>query len=513
MFQALPQRHAKRPQQPHVAPAPAANNHHVARTATGGSSQERTDTALHCSGNSQQACVASMVSREVFGKAQAATQEGDSSLKQPDSGTMLHSHHAFRLSFSPTGIPTVDSQQHLGTQALLLEPNQATAPEPTQHQGPPIQPLGPEHLMCTLAADKAASLASGSATACRASGTLTQVPQLSSSTAVPADMLKATISAHVTGAGTASPRHVYAAKGGDGRDAVVQAEAHQLQQLSKHSPARADSSRHQAASTQSGPEAQMEDVAVAMGTASPAQPELPSGAPASTLATQPVAQSATQSVPSTAKPIIQAMQEAPAHASTPVAGDAGLRLQSDTPCEAPCSMLPPPSTPMLAWLDALGTPGSSLLSAGSQPSLGGQGVAAAHEVHVPFGSAVQAQMDKSRLQASPEPPSEALPDVVSSPVVLDKACADLPHLSSSSLPLPTDALSDKASSVSRAVPDQATQATPMLPCNSQSVVQGTPHGWPRRATPHMGPPTGLSGLTTPASAAEMHRYVNRSANL
>lgn len=567
MFQALPQRQAKRPQHAHFVPAAAANDHHVANTATGGSSQARTDTALHCHHNSQQPCVASeehqaahtatggssqtrtdtalhrsgvsqqpVALREVSGKAQAATQHEKSSLKQPDSSTMLHSHHAFRLSFSPTGIPTVDSHQGFGTQATLSEPIQASALEPTQHQSPQTQPPGPEHHMATHAADRAATPASGSATnshACGASATLTAVSQPSSGSAVPGAAPKATQSPHPAGAGTASPGRVCASKSGDGRHAVVQAEAHRLQQLCKDSPATADCSRHQAASTQSGSEAQVEAESVAMETASPAQPELPSGAQASAPAAKPVAQAAVQSVPPTVQPITQAMQEAPAHACTPVAGDAAHRLRSDTPCEAPCSILPSPSTPMLAWLDALSTPASSsLLSAGSQPSLGGQGGAAAHEVHVPFGSAVQAHMDKCRLEASPEPPSEAVPDVLSSPVVLAKVCTDPPHLSSSSSA--TDALSEKASSVPRAVPDQAmpgalpSQATPgpvprqatpgplptpILQGNTQNGVQGTPRGWPRRATPHMGPHTGLSGLTTPASAAEMHRYVNRKRTL
>lgn len=529
MFQALPQRQAKRAQQPHAGPATAGNDHHVAHTTTGGFSQPRIDIALHCSDNSQQPCVASMVLREVLGKAQAtAAQESNSSLKQPDSGTTLQSHHAFRLSFSPTGIPTVEPHQQLGTQAPPLEPIQAAALEPTQHQGHHVQPPGPEHHVGTQAADRAASPASGSAInshACRASGTPTAVSPPSSGTAVLAATPKATSSAHPNGAGKASPRRIHASRGGDGGHALVQAEAHQLQQLPTDSPAGADCSRHQAASPQSGAEAQVEAKAVAMGTASPAQPELPLGQSA-----------AAKSAPPTAKPSTQAAPEAPAHASTPVAGGAGHSLRSDTPCGPPCSMLPPPSTPMLAWLDALGTPGSSLLSNSSQPSLGRQGVAAAHEEHVPFGSMAQAQMDKSQLPASPGIALEAVPNVVSSPAILPKACADLPHLSSSSLPSPTDALSEKASSIPAAVPDQATpsplpdqampgllphqatpsplptQATPMLHGNTQNSFQGTPHGWTRRATPHVGPPTGLSGLTTPASAAEMHRYVSRSAN-
>ena len=557
MFQALPQRHAKRAHQPHAAPAAAANDHHSAITATSGLSQACTGP-LHCNGDSQQPHAESMVLREASGKALGATQEEVFSLQQPDSGAMPHSHHAFRLSFSPTGIPNVEPNQHLGTQAPPLGPPQyphteAAPLEPTQHQGP----------LCT----QAVSLASGSvkdSTACWASGTATEVSQSSGSTAVPTAKPTAARSmtprAGLRHFGAASAENSTAGKSGHGRSPIVQGGAAQLQQVSKDSPAGADCSRHQAASVHSDAEAQLEDVALATG--SPAQLELSRGPQASTPASQPATQSAAESVPLPADAMLPMAQAAPEAPAQPVAGDAAGRLQSCTPGGAPCpGGLPLPSTPMLAWLDALGTPGSTLLSDVLKSSHGGKGVEVACEEHVPSGSACQALMHESTprlLAASPEPPSEAVLHRVSSPVVLAKACTELPPGSSSSLPLLTDALSEMTLSVPKAVSDRATpgqlpdqkmpellsdqatpgplphqamlgrladqemlevlpeqatpgpfpaQATPM-PASAMipgKSVQATPHGWPRRATPHMGLPTGLSGLTTPASAAEMHR--------
>ena len=513
MFQALPQRHAKRAHQLHAAPAAGANDDHAALTQNSSLSQACAGP-LHCTGDAQQSHAESTVLREAPGKEQGATQEGDVSLKQPDSSTTPHSHHAFRLSFSPTGIPTVEPKQHLGTQAPPVEAPQhqgteAASCESAEHQSPQVYPLDP---LCT----QAVSLASGSATenhVCRGSGTASEVSQSSSSTAVPAAKPTATMSMTLPDGlrcvDVASAECSCASNGGDRQNAMVQAGAPQLQQALKPWPAGADCFRHQAASTQSQGETRVEAMAVAA--ESPAQPELPPSAPASAAASQPAAQSAAESVPLPADDVAQAMPEAPAQASVPVAGDVEGRLQSCTPAGPPCPRgMPPPSTPMLAWLDALGTPGSTLLSDVFKPSHGGKGVESACEEHVPFGSAVQAPTDKSTpglLAASPEPPLEAVLHVVSSPVVLVKAGAELP-------PLPTDQATPGQ------LPHQATpgsrphQATPVSASTIlRKSVQATPHGWLRRATPHMGPPTGLSGLTTPASAAEMHRYVSTQANL
>ena len=545
MFQALPQRHAKRPHQSHAAPAAASTDHHAVLTQSSSLSQACMGPS-HCNSDSHQPHAESMALREALGKPQGATQEGDFLVKQPDGGTTPHNHHAFRLSFSPTGIPTVEPDRHLGSQAPLLELPQhqgskAALVEPDQ--GPQARPREPDHHLCT----QAASLAPDSVThnlACPASGTASEVCQSSGSTAGPIAKPKAIAGTTAPGGlcrfGAASVECSITGKGGDGRDPMVQAEARQLQQqLSKPLPAGADSFRHQAVSTESEVEAQVEDVAVATG--SPAQLELPHAAQASTPAIQPAAQSAAESAPLTADTVTQAMLEAHTQASVPVAGDVEGRLQSCTPGGAPCpGGLPSPSTPMLAWLDALGTPGTTLLSDVFKPSRCGKGVDSAREEHAPPGSAAHALMDEStpgRLAASPEAPPEAVLHAVLSPVVPAKACTDTPPLSSSSLPLLTDALSGTASSVPRPVPDEATpgplphqaepgpwpdqevpepdqampgqlphQATPVPASNpSRNNVPATPHGWSRRAAPPMGPPTGLSGLTTPASAAEMHR--------
>ena len=529
MFQALPQRHANRAHQPHGARAAAANDHHGTLIHTS-SLSHASSGPLHCDGDSQQPHAESVALSEALGKAQGATQEVDFSVQQHDSSTTPHSHHAFRLSFSPTGIPTVEPDQHLGSWAPPLE-----APlEPRQNQSPQIHALEPDHHLCT----NAVSLAPGSITdslACSASGAAAEASQPSGITAVPVAKPKAT-------AGTTPPVSLCSSAAapaecsiisnrGDGGDPRVQAGAPQLQQLSKPSPAGADCSKRQAASAQTEAEAGVEDVAVATG--SPAQLELPHGVQASTPASQPAAQSAVESVSLPAGAIRLTMPEAQAWVS--LADDAEGRLQSCTPGGPPCPRgLPPPSTPMLAWLDALGTPGSTLLSDVIKPSHGGKAVGLGGEEQVPLVSAVQALMDESTpglLAASPQTPSEAVLHAVSSPVVLARACADLPPLSSSLLPLLADALSETASSVPRAAPNQAMpgplpnqamlgplpnqampeplpdQATPMPASNiPRKSVQATPPGWPKRATPHMGPPTGLSGLTTPASASEMHRY-------
>ena len=556
MFQALPTRHAKRAHQLHDAPTAGQNDHHAAVIQTSGFLQACAGP-LHINCDSQQPHAESRVPREAFGKALGATQDGDFPLKQPKSSTTPHSHHAFRLSFSPTGIPTVEPNQHLSTQASLLGPPQhqdteAAPLEATQHQGP----------LCT----QAVSLASGSVMdnrACQASSITSVISQSSGSTAVPAAKLTAAMSmtppAGLRHIGAASAEFSTAGKAGDGRDPLVQAGVAQLQQVSKDSPAGADCSRHQAASTHSEAEAEVADVVLATG--SP-QLELPPSPEASAPARQPVTQSAAESVPLPAEAMAQAVSEAPAQASISVAGDAEGRLHSCTPSGAPCPRgLPLPSTPMLAWLDALGTPGSALLSDVLKPSQGREGAVSTHEEHVPSGSVCQALMDESTtlLAASPELPSEAVLHNVLSPVISAKARTNLLPLSSSSLPLLTDASSEMTSSGPRALPDQATlgqlpdqkraellpdhampgplphhampapmpgqempealpdQATPRrwppqatLVSASTMIsgksVQATPLGWPRRAIPHMGLPTGLSGLTTPASAAEMHRY-------
>ena len=522
MFQNLPQRHAKRAHQLHAAPAAGASDDHAALTPSSSLSQACTGP-LHRNGDAQQPLAQSVVSREALGKEQGPTQEGEVSLKQPDSSTTPHSHHAFRLSFSPTGIPTVEPKQHLGTQAPPVEPPQhqgtrAAPSEFTEHQGPQVNPLD---RLCT----QAESLASGSVTdnhACRASGTASEVSQSSSSAAVaaakPMAIRSMTLPDGLDCVSTASAGCLSADNGRDGPGPMVQAEAPQLQQVPKPSPAGADCFTHQAASAQPEAAAQVEAMTVA--TESPAQPEL-----------SPIALASAESSQSAAESVLLPADDA-AQASVPVAGDAEGKLQSCTPGGPSCPRgLPLPSTPMLAWLDALGTPGSTLSSDVFKPSHGGEGVESVHEEHVPFGSAAQALRDESSpglLAAAPEPPSEAVLHCDLSPVVLAKAGTELLPLSSSSLPLPTEALSDQATpgqlphhAMPGPLPDQATpgplphQATPVSASTiPRKGVQATPHGWPRRAaTPHMGPPTGLSGLTTPASAAEMHRYVGTQANL
>ena len=433
MFQALPQRQAKKTHPLYAVPAAVAN------VVTPGVSPQAGSGSLHSNGESQQPGVPSLVSRKVLDKAQAATRQVELSLKQPLS-FKPHSHHAFRLSFSPTGIPTVEPNQHVGPQATTMEPDQI-----------PLRN--------------------------------TQIP----------------LSAPIQHVGT-------------------HAEEPQLQRLTKHSAAGADCcSTQQPGSVQPGSEAQVEVAAVV--TASAAQAKLPSAAQANALSPQPVVVSAAESMPLPAD-ATQTVSDAPALAGISMAGDAEStsELQSCTPSGHLFPLLPPPSTPMLAWLDYLGTPESTLLSDVLTPTHWDTGAAFAGEEDVLLGSAVQALVDESTpglLTASPEAASEAVLHAVPRPLLLGTARREPLPQSSPALPPPPDASSGKG--VVRPLPDQATpaplphQSTPVLAPTTQGSLHATPHGRPRQATPHLGPPTGLSGLTTPPSAAEMHRYGSQPA--
>ena len=173
----------------------------------------------------------------------------------------------------------------------------------------------------------------------------------------------------------------------------------------------------------------------------------------------------------------------------------------------------PPSTPMLAWLNALASPGSAavpeqtpLLSTPASP--------------LPPQASVMPMPD----QATPKLSHQAAP--AASPAHARIQAGNLtPHalLQANQItslmgvtvlrPQAVETCSDRTST--GVVPNQATPdglvpgQTCLLSAVSSSRAaadQATPDAWPRQATPALGLPTGLSGLTTPPSAAEMHRY-------
>lgn len=582
MFQALPQRHTNRPH----APAPPRS---YATLGTSGDSPQVCTGALPSNGSLQQPYVA--LSSEACDNAQAAVDEMDCSLTQGIGGKP-HDQHAFRLSFSPTGIPNVDatqpvntqassveSTQQLGTQASTLESTQqmgtqASTSESTQQLGTQAytvespqqvgtqatayestqsfsaqastleftQQMGAQGLqstqhLSTQTAHQTGCPPSSSATnshTCQPTGK----PQSSGSTAVPAAIPKpATCNPAPAGstclASTASAEIPLAAGKVEAEQTPSEAGVDSLLQLppQNSAPAPEFSPLPQAASASAEFKAQ---VAVELlVTGAPAQDKTPVPAEADACSTQSDAVSEAQSGPLLADALNVQAELAPAaaaQASIPIPADA-----EGTPSGPLLPVLPPPpTTPVLAWLAALRTPESQALSLATPGHEGAIGTAAAR--HVPLGSTARAWVNESTpelLAASPEAASEALWRDSPSPTPGTMACTELLPQSSSTLLPPPSTVSGMAVSPALThpgpVPDQPTpgpvpdqampgpvphQATPMLAGSTWESLQATPRGWaPRQPTPSLGPPTGLSGLTTPASAAEMHRCVSATCVL
>ena len=179
----------------------------------------------------------------------------------------------------------------------------------------------------------------------------------------------------------------------------------------------------------------------------------------------------------------------------------------------PSQSLLPPSTPMLAWLNALATPGSAavpeptpLLSTPASP-LPPQ----ASSMPVPYQAtpklshqaAPAASLAHTRIQTgnlTPDPLLQA--QQITSPMGATLLRPQAPETCS-------------AQTSTGAVPNQAKPDDPVpgqiglfsaVSSTGAAADQATPDAWPRQATPALGLSTGLSGLTSPPSAAEMHRY-------
>jgi len=146
----------------------------------------------------------------------------------------------------------------------------------------------------------------------------------------------------------------------------------------------------------------------------------------------------------------------------------------------PSLSLPLPSTPMLAWLNALSTPGS-----GAMPA------------RTPLPS------------SSPEPLLDQAPSaLLTTDVPLPRQIASQASTPPDSTPSAAPSLKPPSTDVDAVVGPAGSGATAKHAGSGVSPNQATPEVWLRRAAPAMGLPTGLSGLTTPASAVEMHRYLH-----
>ncbi|DBA82764.1 TPA: hypothetical protein ACH3X1_006992 [Trebouxia sp. C0004] len=202
------------------------------------------------------------------------------------------------------------------------------------------------------------------------------------------------------------------------------------------------------------------------------------------------------------------------------AGQAALLSGSHSSSSLSPSLLPP-STPMLAWLNALASPGSAavpeqtpLLSTPASP--------------LPLQASIMSMPDQATPKLSHHPaPAASLAHTR----IQAGNLTPHPRLQAGQITSPMDATLLRPQAVQKcsaqtnpgAVPNQATsddpvpkQATPDDPVprqigllsavsSTRAADQSTPDAWPRQATPALGLPTGLSGLTTPPSAAEMHR--------
>lgn len=426
-------------------------------------------------------------SQEASDKADTAGEEKDYAQTQLASSGKPSSHHAFRLSFSPTGIPTVEATQHLGAPVPSVDSQQLDADmstlDPSQQLSTEAVTLHPTQQLGTQASTlefpqqlgTQASIAEPTQQMGTRASTLESTQQLGTQ----ASILEPT--QHL---GTHTVHH-------NGSSASSPATSSRRWQPTKDPHSQGitpmPAAMPQAATCNAAPADSIPLVGIA-------SEERPSGA-----------SKVEQTHGVRADPLVQS-------------GADQSKAQSCTPSGLPPHpMLPPPSTPMLAWLDALSTPESTLLVTPDPP---GGGVATAGSEHLLLGSTARALGNESApglLAASPEAVPEALRPVGASPPPLTDACSELLPQSGPTLLPPPNAVSGKgaiAVAVTDPGPDQAApgpvphQATPAVAESYHRSLPATPGGWPRQATPHLGPPTGLSGLTTPASAAEMHRYAS-----
>lgn len=162
----------------------------------------------------------------------------------------------------------------------------------------------------------------------------------------------------------------------------------------------------------------------------------------------------------------------------------------------PLYTLKQPSTPMLAWLNALGT-------SGSQPEMTPWPTSPPERLPIQATSALLADtLPVGDADAVPSPEAALLHAITSDKADLEAKEPVLAETGSTTLlgQAMLHALPSQATPVMR--PDRA----PISLTTYALPDQATPAAWVKQATPAMGLPTGFSGLTTPASAAEMHRY-------
>ena len=188
------------------------------------------------------------------------------------------------------------------------------------------------------------------------------------------------------------------------------------------------------------------------------------------------------------------------------------------------------STPTLAWLRALGGPGFALLpeltplTSSSQQSL-------PHQATPPHSAAAAATTTPPATERhEPVAASRSAATSMTASAETDAMLSQAPLHAQPQQVRPESLTAQRVSGSEKVAPPQQTplQAQPqkalaaLLNCSSSQrrsearkgrlaqaqagTAQVTPTLGLKQATPGTGPLTGFSGLTTPASAAEMHRY-------
>ena len=537
MLQALPQRHAKAPHPATATHTQAAktalladanglpraltaslHSTRVSEEATGASAQhanppETVAGGLHMVPTAARHLDRAPTTTQGGGTAQTAALGSMLLMKQSVSASKPQGHSAFRLSFSPTGIPTVDSsRQSPQTNDISVDSALVSA----------------THSLCSTESDLT------NATPTLQSTPLSHATQPEAAPAAPAQDGHSKVlssGAHLdSNSGSAEPDLE------SGTAAAAQSSEQQPQQVTKASMDEVDHSAHQEADHPLAAEASDRGLAEPLGPVSTSKvlQADASGTAASSSAISP----ASASLPfATGALEYPASSEAHTQAGLTFGEVTASQQQPCTPCGSSAVLLPP-STPMLTWLDALGTPESDSQVFTHQTPGSGSADASAFPGQEGFmpGRALLPLANESTpglLAASSEGPSKAASCIVpaSRPAGTEPSDNSVappartkvngfsqdytPLELTSPTPVPTEPVPlsqpDQTSLVP--MPKQAApaalpnRANPVWALAGMQTLQATPAVQPKQATPQLGPPTGLSGLTTPASAAEMHRYV------
>ena len=548
MLQALPQRQAKKSQlanasYAHAHPAKAAiptgadDSPHAfttslpseAATRASGQALDRPETVLGGLEGVQAAAMDLDRAQSLAGVAdttQIAAQGGVSLMKHfaSSSSSKPQGHSAFRLSFSPTGIPSVDSS----------------------HQVP--QALG-KHIDSPLVSATHSLHSPAPTTQAVPSSQMPSIPAVSATQPVAAHIFLAQDSRPPASSFGLHSDTISGSAEASSENGLAPA-AQGSRQVPKTPMDEVDHPAHQAADHTAGAEASDWSMPQPMGSQPTPKLRQDTQADASaTVATN--SGSALMPLATSDAVVYPPSLEAHAQAGLTSIGDSASQLQPCSPSGSSAVLLPP-STPMLAWLAALATPKSESEVLTKQTLGNGRApLALANEstpsllAACPTASSVAASCIVPLLPASEPsgdaavPPARTDADASSqnhTPVELttpspcstqtapasvsdQTAFASLPEQATpAALPnqaSPVQALTDVQSpqATPASVPKQASalvpnQASPVWALTGSQTLQATPAVQPKHATPHMGPPTGLSGLTTPASAAEMHRWVS-----